>query len=202
MNAHARSRPKGGPDFGVYHHSTPADSERTRRRVSRWFTASFRELPFPRDKAIRVLDVGCGLGFLSCLCAEHYPMASVTGFDLFSHPSLLGSSLSRARENARVMGLADRVEFLRRDMFSSDFARGGFDLFVSSLVFHNLGDRRFEGYERLASWARPGSYALLADRFDDYPTDRRRLSALFRTVRVSQRGRAWHPLHRLILMKR
>jgi 16S rRNA G1207 methylase RsmC len=31
------------------------------------FTDAFTSLPFGRDDELRVLDLGCGLGFLSCV---------------------------------------------------------------------------------------------------------------------------------------
>jgi 2-polyprenyl-3-methyl-5-hydroxy-6-metoxy-1,4-benzoquinol methylase len=192
----------GRPDFGTYHTSTPADSEKTREGIRLGFAAAFGELPFSRDREMKILDVGCGLGFLSCLCAEHYSKASVTGFDIFEHESLRGSSIARATENAKILGLADRIRFLKADIFDSDFGVEGFDLFVSNLVFHNLGERRFAAYERLASWARPGSYTLLGDRFDTYETDHECLSALFSSIEERPRVSGWQSPYRLLVMER
>ena len=64
-----------------------------------------------------ILDVGCGLGFLSCVIAEFYKNARITGIDTFKHSSLKGSSLEKAKENARILGFSDRIDFKKSDVF-------------------------------------------------------------------------------------
>jgi len=168
------------PDFGTYHYSTPKSSEKERSIVKRQFIKAFHALPFSKDADIRILDVGCGLGFISCVCAEYYGRARVTGVDIFKHASLKGSSLAKARENARILGLSDRIRFEKGDVFGSNYSESDFDLFVSSLVFHNFGKRRFNAYNHLASWMSPNSYALLGDLFFDRRADLKYLHTAFK----------------------
>jgi cyclopropane fatty-acyl-phospholipid synthase-like methyltransferase len=123
------------------------------------------------------------LGFLSCLCAEYYPNAVITGFDIFAHASLKNSSLAKAKNNAKILGFSKRITFEKRDFFRSDYSKEKFDLFVSNLVFENFGKKRFDAYESLAQWATPKSYFVLGELFFDYKTDSKRLVSLFRTVR-------------------
>lgn len=170
------------PDFGTYHHSTPRESVEARQEVKILFTRAFDDLPFTRDDRMKILDVGCGLGFLSCICAEFYPNASITGFDTFEHASLKDSSLEKARRNAEILGFSDRIVFQKGDVFRSDFKKG-FDLFVSSLVFHNFGKKRFDAYERLAGWLAPRSRVVLGELFLDYAGDVRSLSGIFKGVK-------------------
>jgi SAM-dependent methyltransferase len=170
------------PDFGKYHHSTLAESAEIRKEARALFTKAFDQLPFSRDGKLKILDVGCGLGFLSCVCAEFYPNATVIGFDTFEHASLKGSSLERARNNAKILGYSDRIKFRRGDIFRSDYSKREFDLVASNLVFHNLGRKRFQAYERLARWTKPRSYSVLGDFFFDYKADLGRLSNLFACV--------------------
>ena len=177
-----QARKNQQPDFGTYHHSTPRSSEKTREKVKIVFTKVFGDLPFSRDDKLKILDVGCGLGFLSCVCAEYYQNAKVTGFDTFEHGSLKDSSLAKAKNNPKILGFQERVRFQKGDLFSSDYSKGKFDLFVSSLVFHNLGRKRFDAYERLAYWIMSKSYIVLGDLFFDYKLDLRRLASLFGTV--------------------
>lgn len=66
-------------DFGTYHHSTHRGSEKIREKVNVLFTEVFGDLPFDRDDKLKILDVGCGLGFLSCACAEFCPKVKITG---------------------------------------------------------------------------------------------------------------------------
>jgi 2-polyprenyl-3-methyl-5-hydroxy-6-metoxy-1,4-benzoquinol methylase len=87
------------PDFGTYHHSTSVASKKVRVAVKTIFADAFDSLPLWRDDDLRILDVGCGLGFLSCVSAEFYRNARITGIDTFKHASLKRSSLEGAREN-------------------------------------------------------------------------------------------------------
>jgi SAM-dependent methyltransferase len=167
------------PDFGTYHHSTPRDSRKIREKVKNLFTTVFGNLPFTRDENLKILDIGCGSGFLSCVCAEYYQKARIIGFDTFKHSSLKDSSLAKTNNNAKILGFSERIRFQRGDIFSLDHSKGKFDLFVSNLVFHNLGRRRFNAYDRLVHWMTPKSYLLLGELFFDYGTDFSRLTGLF-----------------------
>jgi len=101
------------------------------------FTDAFASLPLGRDDELRILDVGCGLGFLSCVSAELYKNAQIMGIDTFEHVSLKRSSLEGAKENARALGLLDRIDFKKCDVFRFTPAEK-FDIIVSNLVFHTL----------------------------------------------------------------
>jgi SAM-dependent methyltransferase len=170
------------PDFGTYHHTTPKDSAKIRGKVKLAFVEAFRTLPFAKHEKLEVLDLGCGLGFVSCVCAGFYPNAIVTGIDTFEDASLKGSNLAKARKNAEILGFSDRVTFQKGDIFRSNYKRSGFDLFVSNLVYHNFGDKRFAAYERLASWVRPNSYVILGDMMFHPAVDLKYLSRLFKNV--------------------
>jgi ribosomal protein L11 methylase PrmA len=183
------------PDFGTYHHTTTRGSQKARARFNVLFTEAFRDLPFSREDRLKILDIGCGLGFLSCTCAEYYRHAMITGFDTFEHASLKNSSLAKARNNVKILGFSERVQFQQRDFFRSDYTKAKFDLFVSNLVFENFGKKRLEAYGRLAKWATSKSYGVLSEIFFDYETDIKRLTSLFGSVRERPgsmvRGRRW-----------
>jgi ribosomal protein L11 methylase PrmA len=166
-------------DFGTYHHSTHRASEKIREKIKILFIEIFGDMPFARDDKLKILDVGCGLGFLSCVCAEYYPKAKVTGIDTFEHASLKGSSLTKAKNNAKILKFSERLRFQKVDVFSSDYSKEKFNLFVSNLVFHNFGRKRFDAYQRLAQWMTPKSYIVLGDLFFHYKTDSRRLASHF-----------------------
>lgn len=145
------------------------------------FTNVFASLPFGRDDELKILDVGCGLGFLGCVSAEFYKNAEITGIDTFKHPSLKGSSLEMAKENAKILGLSDRIVFKNDNVFSFTPAER-FDIITSNLVFHNFGRKRFSAYSRLSSWTQPGAYVVMGELFLVEP-DLDRLSKMFRVVR-------------------
>jgi 16S rRNA G1207 methylase RsmC len=170
------------PDFGTYHHSTLAASKKTRAAVKTMFTDAFASVPFRRDDELRILDVGCGLGFLSCLSAEFYKNARITGIDTFKHASLKGSSLKRAKENARILGFSDRIDFKKGDVFRFRPTEK-FDIILSNLVFHNFGKKRFEVYSRLSSWAQAGSLVVMGDLFFSPKNDKAHLKKAFRILK-------------------
>jgi 16S rRNA G1207 methylase RsmC len=193
------------PDFGTYHHSTSVASTKVRAVVKCMFTDVFASLLFGKDDKLRILDVGCGLGFLSCVSAEFYENARITGIDTFEHASLKRSSLEWAKENARILGFSDRIDFEKADVFKFKPAKK-FDIIVSNLVFHNFGKMRFKAYSRLSSWTQAGSFVIMGDLFFSPKTDIAQLEKAFRILRqikakngfeqyallvMSRSGQAW-----------
>jgi 16S rRNA G1207 methylase RsmC len=169
------------PDFGTYHHSTSVASKKVRTIVKAVFADAFASLPPGRDDDLRILDVGCGLGFLSCVSAEFYRNARITGIDTFKHASLKRSSLEGAKENARTLGLLDRIDFKKGDVFRFTPAEK-FDIIVSNLVFHNFGKMRFKAYSRLSLWTQAGSFVIIGDLFFSPKTDIAHLEKAFRIL--------------------
>jgi SAM-dependent methyltransferase len=167
------------PDFGRYHHSTQRGSEKIRGKIEVLFAEALGDLPFSRDDEPKILDIGCGLGFLSWICAKYYPNGMITGIDTFQHASLKNSSLARAKNNMKILGFSERIRFQKGDIFRSDYGKRKFDL-----VFHNFGRKRFNAYERLAQWATPKSHIALGDLFFDYKKDSKLVTSLFGSVQV------------------
>jgi trans-aconitate methyltransferase len=203
MNSSLRkAKTRQVPDFGTYHHTTPSDSRKIRGLVRSIFLDAFASLPFHRDDELKILDVGCGLGFLSCISAEFYRKSRIKGFDTFEHDSLKGSSLSRARENARILGFSDRINFDIRDVFTFT-PNESYDIFVSNPVYHNLGRKRFEAYSRLSSWAKTGSFVLMGDLFSSLKTDLSKLSKDFRLQNeFDSKEKGFRAYHLLVLSRK
>lgn len=76
---------------------------------------------FPKGKALRILDVGCGSGFFSILLTQlgH----KVTGIDLTE------SMVEEARKTAEYFGL--KVDFRPMDAEQPDFPEESFDVVIS-----------------------------------------------------------------------
>jgi len=170
------------PYFGTYHHSTSVASKNVRAVVKVMFTDAFNSLPFSRYDELRILDVGCGLGFLSCVSAEFYKNAQITGIDTFEHTSLRRSSLERTKENANILGFSKRIDFKKGDVFRFTPIEK-FDIVVSNLVFHNFGKMRLKAYSRLSSWVQAGSFVIMGDLFFSLKTDIAHLEKAFGILR-------------------
>ncbi len=79
----------------------------------------------PRDRAVRICDVGTGSGAIAIAIAHHLPLAEVTAVDKSAE------ALAVARENAAWHGVAGRVRFLQSDLLGA--VRGErFDMLVSN----------------------------------------------------------------------
>jgi len=91
-------------DFGTYHHSTPEESKRIREDAAKAFSKLLRPL-YPPGAALRILDAGCGLGFLTAVAARCFPEASITGVDLFRPGSMSELSMDKAVENMKALGI-------------------------------------------------------------------------------------------------
>lgn len=188
------------PEFGTYHHSTSLASKEIRAAVKDMFTDAFISLPSRRKDNLRILDVGCGLGFLSCVCAEFYTNARITGIDTFKHASLKDAELYRAEENARILGFSDRIKFKEADVFRFLPSRK-FDIIVSNLVFHNFGKKRFDAYSRLSSWAHDGSFILIGDLFF-FPTEIHKLIKAFTVLKKIRNARKGFGNYALLVMSK
>jgi release factor glutamine methyltransferase len=101
--------------------------------------AALERIP-DRDAEVAVLDVGTGSGAIALAIASERPKARITATDVSA------AALAVARENAEMLGLADRVRFLEGSLFEP-FAMTGelggerFDLIVSNPPYVAERDR-------------------------------------------------------------
>ncbi|SDD53784.1 class I SAM-dependent methyltransferase [Ruegeria marina] len=78
----------------------------------------------------RILDLGCGTGFLSIALALRG--AQVNGIDISP------KSIEICRRRAALAGVQDRIDFQVMDCENLDFPDGHFDAVVGSFVLHHL----------------------------------------------------------------
>jgi SAM-dependent methyltransferase len=149
-------------DFGTYHHSTPEESNEIRKQAEKSFSKLLRPL-FPASAPLRIVDAGCGLGFLVYVAAKCFPNAHVTGIDLFRHASLAEMSMKKAEGNMKLLGIGSRTSFLKHDLTKPLKSDSQYDLVVSNLVFHNLGRKRFHAYGFVFDALKPGGYFVIGD---------------------------------------
>jgi SAM-dependent methyltransferase len=157
-------------DFGTYHHSTPEESKRIREDAEKAFSKLLRPL-YPSGAALRILDAGCGLGFLTYVAAECFPKATITGVDLFRHGSVSELSIDKAAQNMKSLGIDSRTSFLKHDLTKPLKSDVRYDLALSNLVFHNLGTKRFKAYGTVFDALKPGGYFVIGDLFPHAKAD-------------------------------
>jgi SAM-dependent methyltransferase len=112
----------------------------------------------------RVLDVGCGNGFLVNELAKRLTVGRAIGIDLWKTDA--GHQAPHiALRNAQLEGVADRVQIRNVDARSMPFDDETFDVIVSSLMLHHAGgdDDRNRVLSEMVRVLRPGGTLLLYD---------------------------------------
>jgi ubiquinone/menaquinone biosynthesis C-methylase UbiE len=149
--------------------------------------------------AERVLDVGCGTGYLLRLLAGRFPQATdLAGID--AAPSMIEAA-KRAADDRRLrfaVGTAERLPY----------PDGAFDLLVSTTSFDHWADQQ-AGLSECARVLAPGGHLVLADVFSPLlrPTLLAGRRGKARTQRRAARllsaagfdGLAWHDLYALVI---
>jgi ubiquinone/menaquinone biosynthesis C-methylase UbiE len=120
-------------------------------------------VPFARDAAIEVLDVGGGAGMIAEAVLGAFPNATVTVQDFSPH------MLAAARE--RLSRHSVRLRTVLSDLADASWiktAGGPFDLAVSGIAIHNLHDMAVIAacYDGVRSLLKSGGAFIDYDHFD------------------------------------
>jgi release factor glutamine methyltransferase len=86
------------------------------------------------DKALRVADFGTGSGCLLLSLLAHLPNASGAGLDISA------KALEGAAENARTLGLAERVQFVAGE-WQAQLPQDQFDIILANPPYIRLTDK-------------------------------------------------------------
>jgi trans-aconitate methyltransferase len=120
-------------------------------------------VPFARDAAIEVLDVGGGAGVIAEAVLDAFPKATVTVQDFSPH--MLAAARERlSRDSARLRTVLSDLA----DASWTSSAGGPFDLAVSGIAIHNLHDMAVIAacYDGVRSLLKPGGAFIDYDHFD------------------------------------
>ena len=122
-------------------------------------------VPFPRDAAIDVLDVGAGGGVVTEVVLGAFPRARVTLQDF--------SEMMLERARARFASQNRELRYVQGDLHDPVWpksAGGPFDLAVSGIAIHNVKDLAAMGacYEAVRSLLKSGGCFLDYDHFDKF----------------------------------
>ncbi len=113
-----------------------------------------------------VLDVGCGRGLLLNAVAKRLENeGNSVGLDLWQESDLSGNTAEKTLDNARLEGVAERVEIHTGDMRQMPFEAETFDVVVSSMAIHNIPDAegRKQAIAEIVRVLKPGGKVLVQD---------------------------------------
>ena len=119
--------------------------DRVAEPQTRWGAAILDRLPLDGDE--RVLDAGCGSGRVTQLLLDRLPRGQVVALD--------ASEAMLAEARARLVGHADRVEFVLADLALPLPVRPTVDAILSTATFHWVLDHDAL-FRNLAAVLRPG----------------------------------------------
>jgi ubiquinone/menaquinone biosynthesis C-methylase UbiE len=101
-------------------------------------------------------DIGCGPGHLVLELAKRAPALRLTGIDLAD------AMLEKAKANARLTGLDERVDFRKGDAGQLPFEDESLDLVLSTLSLHHWGQPVLV-FNEVARVLRPGGVYVIFD---------------------------------------
>ena len=113
----------------------------------------------------RVLDVGCGHGLLLVAAAKRLSTGRAIGIDIWSQTDQADNWPEKTAENARLEGVADRVEVRDGDARKLDFPDEAFDVVLSSFALHNIPESRDRerAVREIVRVLKPGGRAAVVD---------------------------------------
>ncbi|HKQ76835.1 MAG TPA: class I SAM-dependent methyltransferase [Blastocatellia bacterium] len=113
----------------------------------------------------RVLDVGCGHGLLLVAAAKRLTTGRAIGIDIWSQVDQGDNRPENTSRNARIEGVADRIEIRDCDARKLDFPDEFFDVVVSSLALHNIRDNveREQAIREIIRVLKPGGQVAIYD---------------------------------------
>jgi arsenite methyltransferase len=122
-----------------------------------------RNLPIKGRK--KLLDVGCGRGFILIEAAKRFSKCQCVGIDNWSQFDLYQNNPGQTAENARLEGVGQRVKVVTADMQKIPFKNGHFDAVTAHLALHRIVNRegRKKAIRELVRVLKKGGKLVLQD---------------------------------------
>ncbi|UHQ98749.1 methyltransferase domain-containing protein (plasmid) [Natrinema zhouii] len=134
--------------------------------VEKLISESLPALEARLSRGGRVLDVGCGTGYLACQLCERYPDLTVIGVDLDE------DAIDRAQERASEAGISDRTTFRVEDATTVAAEATSFDAAIFFMSQHEIdADGRIALFDTLGDvLVDDGIIAVFDEVYPSYPS--------------------------------
>jgi arsenite methyltransferase len=117
-------------------------------------------IPWRGDE--HVLDVGCGHGLLLVGAAKRLTTGRAVGIDIWRQADQWDNRPENTARNARIEGVADRVEIHTCDACKIKFPDESFDVVVSSAALHDIAERE-KAVREIIRVLKPGGQVAIYD---------------------------------------
>ncbi len=139
----------------------------------------------------QVLDVGCGRGLMLVGAAKRLTTGRAIGVDIWKSEDQSQNLPTAALANAKIEGVADRVEVRTADMRELPFADDSIEIVLSHWTVHNSPDAadRAKALAEIVRVMKPNGWLVLADieLLAEYAAELNRLGL----VDVHEVGASW-----------
>ena len=112
----------------------------------------------PRDRALQVLDIGCGTGSLAFRLADALSLASVVGIDISA------ANIEAAEAGRTSTDQAGRLRFICADYLA--YSTEPVDIVVTDTVLHFIRGRPVDLWAKLARETRRGGFLVACMAYD------------------------------------